>query len=316
MKPFTFDRAVTTDEAVQSIQISRKAKFVAGCTNLLDLMKLQIETPDHLVDITHLPLKKIDETEEGGVRIGTLVTNTDLAAHPRIRKDYAVLSRAILAGASAQLRNKATTGGNFLQRSRCPYFYDTNQPCNKREPNSGCGALEGFSRNLAVVGVSKSCIAQHPSDMAVAMRVLDARLETVNSTGEKRVIAIEDLYTLPGDTPHIETILESDELITSVVLPKPVGGKHIYSKVRDRTSYAFALISIAAIIQSDGTGRIAMGGVAPQPWRKAEADALLPIGAKAVINKLMENATPTDRNRFKIDLAERALNSVIIEARG
>tara|TARA_B100001750_G_C15516472_1_gene607630 strand:+ start:3154 stop:4104 length:951 start_codon:yes stop_codon:yes gene_type:complete len=316
MRPFTFARANNTDEAVQSIQTSKRAKFIAGATNLLDLMKLEIEKPDHLVDISHLPLKTIEDTEEGGLRIGALVTNTDLAAHPRIRRDYEVLSRALLAGASGQLRNKATTGGNFLQRTRCPYFYDTNQACNKRDPGSGCGALQGFSRNLAVVGVSKSCIAQHPSDMAVAMRVLDAKLETIDSEGKRRVMGVEELYTLPGDTPHIETILKPNELITSVLLPKPVGGKHIYQKVRDRASYAFALISIAAIIQPDGTGRIAMGGIAPQPWRKNEADALLTKGAKAVVDKLMENAQPTEQNKFKINLAERTLEAVIRESRG
>src|SRR6185503_10586703 len=216
------------------------AKFIAGGTNLLDLMKLEIETPAHLIDVNGLALDKIEETPEGGLRIGALVRNTDLAADPRVRRDYAVLSRALLAGASGQLRNKATTAGNLLQRTRCPYFYDTNQPCNKRRPGSGCAALGGFSRQHAVVGGSEACIATHPSDMAVAMRALDATVETVRPDGATRTIPIAEFHRLPGDTPHIETTLMQGELITAVTLPKPVGGRQVYRKVRDRASYAFA----------------------------------------------------------------------------
>ncbi len=315
MKPFTYQRAETTQDAVRGIK-TPGAKFIAGSTNLLDLMKLQIEQPAHLVDISKLPLNKIEDTEEGGLRIGGLVTNTDLAANERIRKEYAVLSRALLAGASGQLRNKASTGGNFLQRTRCPYFYDTNQPCNKRKPGTGCSAIDGYSRSLGIVGVSNDCIATHPSDMAVAMRVLDAVIETTDSEGKTRSIPLEKFYVLPGSKPNVETVLKKDELITAVILPKPVGGTHIYRKVRDRASYAFALISVAAIIFEDGTGRVAMGGVASQPWRVKAADNQLPNGAKAVIAKLLENPKTTEDNKFKVTLAERVLDGVIKEARG
>src|SRR5206468_11849659 len=209
---------------------------------------------------------KIEEVSNGGLRIGALVRNTDLAADPRVRRDYAVLSRALLAGASGQLRNKATTAGNLLQRTRCPYFYDTNQPCNKRLPGSGCAAIGGFSRQHAIVGASKSCIAVHPSDMAVAMRALDATVETMRPDGSTRRIPIADFHTLPGNTPHIENVLAPGELITAVTLPKPVGGTQLYHKVRDRASYAFALVSVAMIVQPDGSGRVALGGVAHKAW--------------------------------------------------
>jgi xanthine dehydrogenase YagS FAD-binding subunit len=222
-----------------------------------------------------------------------------------------VLSRALLSGASGQLRNRATTAGNLLQRTRCPYFYDTNQPCNKRNPGSGCGALKGFSRQLAVVGSSQACIATHPSDMAVAMRVLDATIETVDAAGKTRRIPIESFYKPPGQTPHIETTLQAGELITAVTLPKPIGGTHVYHKVRDRASYAFALVSVAAVMQPDGTGRVALGGVAHQPWRNKAADAALPSGATAVVAKLLSEANPTSHNAFKVKLAERALAGVL-----
>ena len=214
-----------------------------------------------------LGLDKIETTPEGGLRIGALVRNTALAADPRVRRDYAVLTRAIVAGASGQLRNKATTAGNLLQRTRCPYFYDTAQPCNKRQPGSGCGAIGGYSRQLAVIGVSDACIATYPGDMAVAMRVLDATVETVKADGTKRSIPIAEFHRLPGNTPHVENALAPGELITAVILPKPLGGKHFYRKVRDRASYAFALVSVAAVIQPDGTGRVAVGGIAHKPWR-------------------------------------------------
>jgi xanthine dehydrogenase YagS FAD-binding subunit len=279
-------------------------------------MKLQIEAPAHLVDINHLGLDKIERIERDGLRIGALVTNTELAANDRVRRHYGVLSRAILAGASGQLRNKATTAGNLLQRTRCPYFYDPNQPCNKRQPGSGCAAIGGFSRQLAVIGSSDACIATYPGDMAVALRVLDATVETVNAAGTTRAIPIADFHRLPGNTPHIETILAPGELITAVTLPKPLGGEHFYRKVRDRASYAFALVSIAAVIQRNGAGRVAVGGVAHKPWRVEAAEAAMPQGAKAVAGRLMAGATPTHDNAFKVPLVERTLAAVLAEARG
>lgn len=316
MKPFTYERAQSPAQAVASAAKMPGTKFVAGGTNLLDLMKMQIEAPQHLIDVNHLGLDAIDETAEGGLRIGALVRNTDLAADLRVRRDYAVLARALLAGASGQLRNRATTAGNLLQRTRCPYFYDTNQPCNKRQPGSGCGAMGGFSRQHAVMGVSDACIATHPSDMAVAMRVLDAKIEIMKADGSTRNIPIADFHRLPGDAPHIETDLQAGELITAVVLPAPIGGKHIYRKVRDRASYAFALVSVGAIIQPDGTGRISLGGVAHKPWRVEAAEAQLPMGAKAVAAQLLDGARTTPDNAFKVGLAERTLASVLAEAKG
>lgn len=315
MKAFTYERVKTPAEAAASALRTPGAKFIAGGTNLLDLMKLEIETPAHLIDVNGLALDKIEPTDDGGLRIGALVRNTDLAADPRIRRDYAVLSRALLAGASGQLRNKATTAGNLLQRTRCPYFYDTNQPCNKRLPGSGCAALEGFSRQHAVIGASKACIATHPSDMAVAMRLLDAVVETVNPDGKTRKIPVADFYLAPGNTPHLETALSAGELITAVTLPPPLGGTHIYRKVRDRASYAFALVSVAAIVQADGSGRVALGGVAHKPWRLNEADAELTHGAQAVYERLFADAHPTRENEYKLVLAKRTLASVLTEAR-
>lgn len=315
MKEFTYERVNQPVEAAVKAARIRNAKFIAGGTNLLDLMKLQVETPGHLIDINDLGLDKIEPTENGGLRIGALVRNTDLAAHDIVRRKYAVLSRALLAGASGQLRNQATTAGNLLQRTRCPYFYDANQSCNKREPGSGCSAIGGFSRQHAIVGVSEDCIATHPSDMAVAMRVLDATVETVRADGTIRAIPIAELHRLPGKTPHLEHTLESGELITAVTLPPPVGGTHIYRKVRDRASYAFALVSVAAIIQKDGTGRVALGGVAHKPWRVEEADRAMQQGAKAVSARLLAGARVTHDNAFKITLVERTLASVINEAK-
>ena len=316
MKSFTYQRAATPAEAAATAIGAQGAKFIAGGTNLLDLMKLEIETPAHLIDVNGLALDKIESTPEGGLRIGALVRNTDLAAAERVRRDYGVLSRALLAGASGQLRNMATTAGNLLQRTRCPYFYDTNQPCNKRRPGSGCAAIGGFSRQHAVVGGSEACIATHPSDMAVAMRVLDATVETVRPDGATRTIPIAELHRLPGDTPHIETTLMPGELITAVTLPKPVGGAHIYRKVRDRASYAFALVSVAAIVQRDGTGRVALGGVAHKPWRVEAAEAQMPRGARAVASQLLADAKPTRENAFKLPLVERTLGAVLAEAKG
>ncbi len=316
MKPFSYERAKTPTEAAAAVARTPGAKFIAGGTNLLDLMKLQIETPTHLVDVQELKLNSIDATADGGLRIGALVTNTALAAHERVRRDYGVLARAILAGASGQLRNKATTAGNLLQRTRCPYFYDTAMPCNKRAPGSGCSAIGGYTRQHAIVGASDACIATNPGDMAVAMRVLDAKIETVRPNGSTRVLPIVDFHRLPGNTPHIETNLRPDELITAVTLPKPIGGTHVYHKVRDRASYAFALVSIAAVIQRDGTGRVAVGGIAHKPWRVESAEKQMPRGARAVAQALLVGARPTRDNAFKVSLVERTLAAVIAEARG
>jgi xanthine dehydrogenase YagS FAD-binding subunit len=315
MKPFTFERATTPSAAAAAAQCTPNAKFIAGGTNLLDLMKLQIETPAHIIDLTRLDLDRIEDTSDGGLRIGALVTNTNLAANSRVRRDYGVLSRAVVAGASGQLRNKATTAGNLLQRTRCAYFYDTNQPCNKRQPGSGCAAIGGVTRQLAVIGGSDACIATNPSDMAVAMRALDATVETVKPDGSTRAIPIADFHRLPGSTPHIEAELTPGELITSVTLPKPIGGTQIYRKVRDRASYAFALVSVAAIIQPDGSGRVAVGGIAPKPWRVAEADAEMPRGSKAVATQLLAGAKPTRDNTFKLRLVQRTLAAVMADAK-
>jgi xanthine dehydrogenase YagS FAD-binding subunit len=315
MRPFTFERARTPAEAAAAAARRPGARFVAGGTNLLDLMKLEIETPAHLIDVNGLALDTIEPTPEGGLRIGALVRNTDLAADERVRRDYGVLSRALVAGATGQLRNMATTAGNLLQRTRCPYFYDVNLPCNKRVPGSGCGAIGGYSRQHAVVGASDACIATHPSDMAVAMRVLDAVVETIKPDGPGRTIPLAEFHRLPGDQPHVDTVLTPGELITAVTLPKPIGGAQIYRKVRDRASFAFALISVAAVVQRDGTGRVALGGVAHKPWRVEAADAELPNGAKAVVARLLAGAKPTPDNAFKLKLVERALAAVLAEAK-
>ena len=315
MRAFTYERASTPAEAAAAVGRQQGAKFLAGGTNLLDLMKLEIETPTHLVDVQDLKLDRIEATKEGGLRIGALVTNTALASDRRVRRDYGVLTRAIVAGASGQLRNKATTAGNLLQRTRCPYFYDPNMPCNKRKPGSGCGAIGGFSRQLAVIGTSDKCIATYPGDMAQALRVLDASVETVQADGTTRAIPIAGFHRLPGDQPEKDNVLEAGELITAVTLPKPIGGTHIYQKVRDRASYAFALVSVAAVIQKDGSGRVSFGGVAHKPWRVEAAEAAMPQGAKAVAAQVFAGATPTEENKFKITLAERALASVMAQAK-
>ncbi|PEQ13685.1 molybdopterin dehydrogenase [Novosphingobium sp. PC22D] len=315
MRAFTYQRATSPREAAAAVAGKRGAMFLGGGTNLLDLMKLEIEVPTHLVDVQDIGLDAIEETDEGGLRIGALVSNTALAADARVRRDYAVLSRAIVAGASGQLRNKATTAGNLLQRTRCPYFYDPNMPCNKRKPGTGCAAIEGYSRQLAVIGTSDKCIATYPGDMAVALRVLDAEVETIKADGATRSIPIADFHRLPGDAPERDNVLEPGELITGVVLPGPIGGTHVYRKVRDRRSYAFALVSVAAVIQDDGTGRVAFGGVAPKPWRDEAAEAALPQGAKAVVSRAFAKARPSEHNKFKITLAERTLAAVIAKAR-
>lgn len=324
MKRFEYSRADTPKQAATSAS-PKDAAFIAGGTNLLDLMKYEIETPIKLVDVTRLELEQIEPTADGGLRIGTLVTNSDLAAHPDIVANYPVLSRAILAGATGQLRNKATTGGNFLQRTRCYYFYQTDSPCNKREPGTGCPAINGENRTLAVLGTSEACIAQHPSDMAVAMRLLDAKIETVKTDGSTRTIPVKDFYCLPKDTPHIENVLESGELITHVVLPAPIKGVHTYDKVRDRASYAFALVSCAAVIDVDDSGklttiRLAFGGIGTEPWRNEKVEALLTDtdGNSDVIRQaadlLLKEAKGNGQNDFKIPLTRRLLKQVIQRA--
>ena len=315
MRPFNYLRAESPAHAAAQAATVDGARFIAGGTNLLDLMKLDIETPLHLIDVNGLGLDNIETTSQGGLKIGALVRNTDLAADSRVCRDYGLLSRALLAGASGQLRNMATTAGNLLQRTRCPYFYDTHQSCNKRKPGSGCAAIGGVSRQLGIIGVSDACIATHPSDMAVAMRVLDAQIETIKPDGSVRVIPIADFHRLPGNTPNIETALGAGELITAVTLPAPLGGTHIYQKVRDRASYAFALVSVAAVIQPDGNGRVALGGVAHKPWRVEAAEPSMPQGARAVAERLLAGATPTHENAFKITLVERTLASVMAQAR-
>jgi xanthine dehydrogenase YagS FAD-binding subunit len=315
MRAFTYQRAHTPAEAASAAAATPGSRFIAGGTNLLDLMKLEIETPQHLIDVNGIGMDRIEPLGDGGLRVGALVRNTDLASDPRVRRDYAVLSRALLAGATGQLRNKATTAGNLLQRTRCPYFYDTQQPCNKRAPGSGCSAIGGFNRHHAIVGTSEACIATHPSDMAVAMRVLDASVETVRADGGRRVIPIADFHRLPGDTPHIEHVLMPGELITAVTLPKPVGGRHFYQKVRDRSSYAFALVSVAAIVQPDGSGRVALGGVAHKPWRIEAAEQQLARGGRAVTERLLANPRLDDDNAFKLPLVQRTLDGILLEAK-
>jgi xanthine dehydrogenase YagS FAD-binding subunit len=322
MKPFTYQRA---DSVTQAATAATKpgAKIIAGGTNLLDLMKLQVETPSQLIDINRLPLDKIEETPEGGLRIGTMVRNSDLAADPRVRQRYGVLSRALLAGASAQLRNKATTGGNLLQRTRCYYFYDVTKPCNKRSPGSGCAALAGFNRIHAILGASDHCIATHPSDMAVAMRALDAKVETVNRQGETTVIPIAKFHRLPGNTPEIETSLKPGEIITAVTLPPPPPGVQVYRKVRDRASYAFALVSVAAIVDSTRgrirSARLAFGGLAHKPWRVEQAEQRLAnapantASFNAAANAVLEGARGFGGNDFKLPLTRRTLHSVLAE---
>jgi xanthine dehydrogenase YagS FAD-binding subunit len=302
------------------------ATIIAGGTNLLDLMKLEVVAPDVLIDINRLDLGAIED-HEGGVRIGALVRNSDLAADPRIRQHYPALSRSILAGASGQIRNKATTGGNLLQRTRCSYFTDPSQACNKRAPGSGCRAIGGITRHHAILGASEHCIATHPSDMAVAMRALDASVAIRSADGGERIVPLGAFYKLPGDTPHIETVLAPGELVTAVFLPAaPASSTQIYRKVRDRSSYAFALVSVAAVIGMD-EGRItraalAFGGLAHQPWRDAAVEDVL-IGERPsttlfdkAADLLLANARGQGGNDFKIPLTRRVLKAVLAEATG
>jgi len=323
MRAFGYARAATADDAIDAGATG--ARFIAGGTNLLDLMKVDVERPDRLVDIGRLPFTKVEDQADGGVRIGALVPNSDLAAHPRIRRAYPLLSRALLAGASGQLRNKATTGGNLLQRTRCYYFYDRALPCNKRDPGSGCGAIGGFNRIHAILGASDQCIATHPSDMAVAMLALDARIEVRGSDGT-RTIPLAELHRLPGDTPHIDTNLAPGDLIEAVTLPPPPGGTQVYRKVRDRASYAFALVSIAAALTVEqgviARAALAFGGLAHRPWRDPAVEQAL-VGERpstAAFNRaadlLLAEARGQGHNDFKIDLARRTLVAVLREAAG
>lgn len=325
MRSFEYARAASPEAAVTAAG-SAGARFIAGGTNLLDLMKLEIETPEKLIDISRLDLHDIADTPGRGLSIGALVPNSDLAVDERVRARYPVLSRALLAGASGQLRNKATTGGNLLQRTRCFYFYDTASPCNKREPGAGCSAQGGFTRIHAILGTSAQCIATHPSDMAVAMRALDASILTLKADGSTRRIAIGDFYRLPGDTPHIETVLEPGELITHIELPPAPKGRQLYRKVRDRASYAFALVSIAGIVSVENgliaSAALAFGGLAPMPWRDAKAEAAL-IGKapghatfSAAADALLADAKGFGANDFKIPLARRTLIASLIELTG
>lgn len=321
MKTFDYSRADSPEAAVAA-----GGRFIAGGTNLIDLMKLQIETPEKLVDISRLDLHTIEE-KDGGLLIGALVPNSDLAADPRVIASYPVLSRALLAGASGQLRNKATTGGNLLQRTRCYFFYDTHAACNKRDPGSGCDARAGFNRIHAILGTSDACIATHPGDMPVAMRALDATIVTLKPDGDRRRIPIADFYCLPGDTPQIETVLAQGELITHIALPAPpAGARQLYRKVRDRASYAFALVSVAGVIAMDegkiAHAALAFGGLAAKPWRDSAVEAAL-IGQPpseaafdAAATALLKDARGFGQNDFKIPLARRVLIAALRDLTG
>ncbi|WP_066943350.1 FAD binding domain-containing protein [Streptomyces lushanensis] len=331
MRPFTYERATDARAAVAAV--SRPgAKFISGGTNLLDLMKLEIERPDHLVDISRLPLAAIEDPPDGGLRIGAQAVNSQVAADARVRTGYPVLAEALVAGASGQLRNMASVGGNLLQRTRCPYFYDTGAGCNKRAPGSGCDAIGGVNRTHAILGASDSCIATHPSDMAVAMTALEARIELLGADRSVRTVAVGDFYRLPGDTPHIETVLRPDEMITAVVLPPPPPGGQLYRKVRDRASYEFAVVSVAAVVSTDegtstggGPGtiadaRVVFGGVAHKPWRSfAAEDSLRDRPAtmttyRAAAEAALADAVGRGGNDFKIELARRTLCRTLAEA--
>ena len=319
MRAFDYARAGSVDDAAGSA-----AKLIAGGTNLLDLMKLEVETPDHLLDINRIGLDRIEQAG-GGLRIGALVTNADCAADATVRRDYPLLARAILAGASPQLRNKATTGGNLCQRTRCHYFMDLDTRCNKRQPGSGCDAIGGFNRIHAILGASDQCIATYPGDMAVALSALDATVEIKGKAGA-RTLPLRDFHRLPGDDPSRDNVLEAGEVITAVILPAPVGGRQIYRKVRDRASYAFALVSVAAIVEvSDGRisrADLAFGGVAHKPWHDpAVGQALVgqepsPALFERAADLLLRDARGQGDNDFKIPLLRRALAAVLTEATG
>jgi xanthine dehydrogenase YagS FAD-binding subunit len=321
---FQYARAVDIADAVRQIAADPGARFIAGGTNLLDLMKYDVERPPRLVDISRLPLKTVEETREGGLRIGALVPNSDLAYHPLVEKRYPLLSSAILAGASQQLRNMASTGGNLLQRTRCFYFYDVATPCNKREPGSGCSAIKGINRVNGILGTSDACIATHPSDMCVALAALEAKVHVSGAAGE-RTIAFADFHRLPGDTPERDNNLKPGEIVTAIELP-PNGfaANYSYLKIRDRLSYAFALVSVAAALEIESgrirEARVVLGGVAHKPWRNVEAEAALRgqtagagVFAKAA-DALLQGARGYGHNNFKIDLARRAIVRTLTQA--
>jgi xanthine dehydrogenase YagS FAD-binding subunit len=324
MIPFQYARAGTVAEAVRQMAASPQAKFIAGGTNLVDLMKMDVERPARLIDISRLPLDKVEETAGGGLRIGALVRNADLAYHPLVERRYPVLSSALLAGASQQLRNMASAGGNLLQRTRCAYFYDLATPCNKREPGSGCSAIDGLNRMNAILGTSDACIAVHPSDMCVALAVLEATVHVTGPRGE-RAIAVADFHRLPGDTPQRDTNLDADELVVAIELPpRGFATNYTYLKIRDRLSYAFALVSVAVGLElADGSireARFALGGVAHKPWRNAQAEAALrgrPAGEAAFAEAaalVLREAKGFGHNSFKIDLARRAIVRALSQA--
>ena len=324
MNKFSFVAPQDVAEAAATLNSNSNAKIIAGGTNLLDLMKENVARPDELVDINGLSLDGIEENSDGGLRLGATVTNADTAYHPLVQERYPLLSQAILAGASAQLRNMATDGGNLMQRTRCYYFYDVTTACNKRTPGSGCAALKGYNRIHAILGWSESCIATHPSDMCVALAALEAVVNVQGKSGERR-ISFADFHRLPGDTPHLDNTLQQDEVITSIDLPKHGFLKNFsYLKLRDRASYAFALVSVAAALELEGSiikeARIALGGVAHKPWRKKEAEALL-MGKEATREnfeaaaaELLSGAQGFEHNYFKIDLAKRAIVRALTEA--
>ena len=323
MKPFQYTRARTLTDAAQ-ITTQEDAIPIAGGTNLLDLMKLQVETPDELADINRIGFGEIEDTDDGGLSIGALASNTATAVHPRVRADYPVLARAVLAGATQQLRNKATTGGNLCQRTRCYYFTNIDQPCNKREPGSGCGAIDGIAKLHAVLGTSSECIATYPGDMAVALSALDAQVQIASANGSERTVPVRDFHCLPGDTPWRDNVLEAGEIITAVTLPAPVSGTQLYRKVRERSSYAFALVSIAAAIElEDGKfsrADLAFGGLAHKPWHDPRiGEALIgkapsPKLFDKAADILLEDAQGFGENDFKIPLARRTLHAVLEQA--
>jgi xanthine dehydrogenase YagS FAD-binding subunit len=321
---FEYSRANDVADAVRQIAADPEAKFIAGGTNLIDLMKEDVEQPTRLIDITSLPLKSIETTAEGGLRIGALVPNSDLAYHPLIEQRYPILASAVLAGASQQLRNMASTGGNLLQRTRCYYFYDVATPCNKREPGSGCSAINGLNRMHAILGTSEACIATHPSDMCVALAMLEAKVHATGPVGQ-RTIAFADFHRLPGNTPELDSNLGPDEIITAVELPsRGFTTNYTYLKIRDRLSYAFALVSVAAGLEFDGgtikEARLALGGVAHKPWRDTAAEATLCGQApnddnfKRAADVLLRDAKGHEHNIFKIDLARHAIVRALKQA--
>jgi xanthine dehydrogenase YagS FAD-binding subunit len=320
-RPSDITGAATAAASANTAQQGAEIRFIAGGTTLIDLMKLNVEQPHTLVDLNRLPLAEVEVLSDGGLKIGAMVRNADLAHHPAVLRDYPVLSQALLSGASAQLRNKATTSGNLLQRTRCVYFRDTTMPCNKRDPGSGCGAINGFNRMMAILGTSEHCIATNPSDMNVALTALEATIHIQNSKGA-RSVPINEFYLLPGGTPERETVLEPGDLITDVTLPAPVpGSKSFYLKLRDRASYEFALSSAAVIVKVENNRlthvRVALGGVGTRPWRSREAEQALEgatvseTSFRAAGEAALKDARPQSQNGFKIELAKRCLTHAL-----